>query len=154
MSNKILWSKLGSVSRGFQGRAGGGSCGRETESMRGRLVTCGISLLTSSGILCLGIYTCHRAVESLHGKGRLKRLIYSQLAEDRLFWMRQDCTSSQMQYVTCSGKFNACIINNVITLHNFVNGLHFLCFLQLGRLWENVSYFFNLKWKQYFLDTV
>lgn len=32
MPNKILWSELGSVSRGFQGRAGGGSCGRETES--------------------------------------------------------------------------------------------------------------------------
>lgn len=83
MSNKILWSKLGSMSRGFQGGAGGGSCGRETESTRGRRVTCGVSLPTSSGILCLGIYTCHWAAQGLHGKGRFKCLIYSQSAEEQ-----------------------------------------------------------------------
>lgn len=89
MSDKILWAKLRSVSRGFQGGAGGGSCGREKESTRGRLVTCGVSLPTSSGILCLGIYTCHWAVQSLHGKGRFKCLIYSQPAEERPFlWVR------------------------------------------------------------------
>lgn len=75
VSYKILWAKLGSMSRSFQRRAGGGSCGRETESMRGRLVTCGVSLLTSSGILCLGKYTCHRVEQGLHGKRRLKCLI-------------------------------------------------------------------------------
>lgn len=67
MSYKILWAKLGSMSGGFQRGAGGGSCGRK-ESMRRRLVTCGVSLPTSSGILCLGIYTCHRQCRAFMGK--------------------------------------------------------------------------------------
>lgn len=61
MSNKVLGAKFGSMSRGFQRRAGGGSCGREKKNLREMLVTCGISLPTSSGILCLRIYTCHLA---------------------------------------------------------------------------------------------
>lgn len=40
----------------------------EKESMREMLVTCGVSLPTSSGILCLGIYTCHLAAARFHGK--------------------------------------------------------------------------------------
>lgn len=70
VSDKELGAKLGSVSRGFQRGAGGGSCGREgeKESMREMLVTCGVSLPTSSGILCLGIYTCHLAAARFHGK--------------------------------------------------------------------------------------
>lgn len=68
VANKILWPELGSMSRGFQGGAGGGCCGRKKKGTRGRLVTCGISLPTSSGILCLRIYTCLWAVQKLHGK--------------------------------------------------------------------------------------
>lgn len=67
MSDKILWAKLCSMSRGFQGGAGGGSCGRKKQSTRGRLVTCGISLPTSCGILCLGIYTCRWAFMGNYG---------------------------------------------------------------------------------------
>lgn len=47
---------------------GWGGEGQEKESMRAMLVTCGVSLPTSSGILCLGIYTCHLAEGRFHGK--------------------------------------------------------------------------------------
>lgn len=73
VSDKELGAKLGSVSWGFQRGAGGGSWMREKESMREMLVTCGVSLPTSSGILCLGIYTCHLAAATFHGEKTLGR---------------------------------------------------------------------------------
>lgn len=125
MSNKVLWAKLGSLSRGFQRGAGGWSCGGEKESTRDMLVTCGVSLLTSSGILCLGIYTCHWTVQSLHGKGRSKRLIYSHTAQNQPFSCARTPPAAKCWCVACYRKFNSCIIQSIIPLHNIMNGLYF-----------------------------
>lgn len=80
MSDKVLRAKLGTRSWGSQRGAGGGSCRRGKKSTREMQVTCGVSLPTSSGILRLGIYTCHWAARSLPGKRWLKCLIYSHTA--------------------------------------------------------------------------
>lgn len=124
MSYKILWAKLGSMSGGFQRGAGGGSCGRK-ESMRRRLVTCGVSLPTSSGILCLGIYTCHRQCRAFMGKD--VQMPHLQSTSTRVaVYMCHSFTSSQMLcYVAYSGKFSVCTVFNIITLHNIMNGLYF-----------------------------
>lgn len=72
MSDKVLGAKFGTKSWGSQRGAGGGSCRRGKESIREMQVTCGVSLPTSSGILRLGIYTCHWAVQIFKGKERQK----------------------------------------------------------------------------------
>lgn len=60
----------------------------------------------------------------------------------------QLCESEQRQQpnVSSNGKFNACnacVIYNIITLHNIVDELHvsLLWLLHLSRLWESDSYF-------------
>lgn len=64
--------------------------GAVEERRRVRRVTCGVSLPASSGILRPGIYTCHWAARSLHGKQMFKCLIYSQPAKDQpLLWVSE-----------------------------------------------------------------
>lgn len=100
MSDKMLRTKLGTERWGSQRRAGGGSCRRGEESTREMQVTCGVSLPTSSGILRLGIYTCHWAMPSLQGKRSLKRLIYSHTATG------QQNSSNSQGLLVCSGKLH------------------------------------------------
>lgn len=125
MSNKILWAKLGSMSGGFQRGAGVGSCGRK-ESMRRRLVTCGVSLPTSSGILCLGIYTCHRQCRAFMGKDSSDAsFTVNQHTSGRLYVCHSFTRSQMLCYVAYSGKFSVCTVVNIITLHYIMNGLYF-----------------------------
>lgn len=116
MSDKVLRAKLGTKSWGSQRGAGGGSCRRGKKSTREMQVTCGVSLPTSSGILRLGIYTCHWAARSLPGKRWLKCLIYSHTATSQ-----QNSSNSQallLRLLWLLRLLRWCVFRNAARLNN------------------------------------
>lgn len=114
MSHKVFRAKLGTKRWGSQRGAGGGSCRRGKERIREMQVTCGVSLPTSSGILRLGIYTCHWAARLFQGKRSLKSLIYSHTATSQ-----QNSSNSQvLLLLLCCVFWNAWIIHTIMTSYN------------------------------------